>query len=48
MLEEKKKAYREYQRVKFEMRELLTAKTNTDRLLNIADSRPARGTERVL
>jgi hypothetical protein len=46
MLDEKKKAYREYQRVKAEMKELLTAKTNVDRLLNIPDSRPERGTER--
>jgi cell fate (sporulation/competence/biofilm development) regulator YlbF (YheA/YmcA/DUF963 family) len=46
MLEEKKKAYRDYRRAKDEMREFLTAKTNIDRLLNITDTRPARGTER--
>jgi len=46
MLEEKKQAYTEYRRVKAEMRELLTAKTNVDRLLNITDERPARETER--
>ena len=42
MLDEKKKAYREYQQAKSEMRELLTAKSNIDRLLNITD----RGLER--
>jgi hypothetical protein len=46
MLEEKKKAHREYQQAKTEMRELLTAKTNVDRLLNITDSRPGSETER--
>ena len=34
-LEEKKKAYAEYRRSREEMRELLTAKANVDRLLNM-------------
>jgi hypothetical protein len=38
-LEEKKKAYAEYRRARDEMRALLTAKTNVDRLLNITDDR---------
>jgi hypothetical protein len=46
MLEEKKKAYGEYRRTKSEMRELLTAKYNVDRLLNISDARAGRETER--
>ena len=46
MLEEKKQAYKEYRQAKSEMRELLTAKSNTDRLLNITDSRTGRGIER--
>jgi len=46
MLEEKKQAYREYQQIKVEMRELLTAKSNVDRLFNITDTQPSRGTER--
>jgi len=45
MLEEKKKAYREYRQARDEMRELLTAKNNVDRLLNITDPRPERETE---
>ncbi len=35
VLEEKKQAYAEYRRSREEMRELLTAKTNVDRLLNM-------------
>lgn len=35
LLEEKKKAYAEYRRSREEMRELLTAKANVDRLLNM-------------
>lgn len=35
LLTEKKKAYAEYRRSREEMRELLTAKANVDRLLNI-------------
>lgn len=35
LLEEKKKAYAEYRRPREEMRELLAAKANVDRLLNI-------------
>jgi len=46
MLDEKKKAYSEYQRAKSEMRELLAAKANVDRLLNITDDQPERATER--
>ncbi|MCL2409390.1 MAG: relaxase/mobilization nuclease domain-containing protein [Oscillospiraceae bacterium] len=42
MLDEKKKAYREYRQAKAEMRELITAKSNVDRLLHIAE----RGSER--
>ena len=47
MLEEKKQAYSEYKQIKSEMRELLSAKTNVDRLLNITDTRPERETERT-
>jgi cell fate (sporulation/competence/biofilm development) regulator YlbF (YheA/YmcA/DUF963 family) len=47
MLEEKKKAYREYQQAKSEMKELLTAKTNVDRLLNITEKQPGHETERT-
>jgi hypothetical protein len=46
VLEEKKKIYRDYQRAKSEMRELLTARNNVDRLIGVTDSRPGRGTER--
>jgi hypothetical protein len=46
MLEEKKKAYGEYRQAKTEMRELLTAKSNVDRLLKITDSRSGRDSER--
>ena len=35
MLDDKKKAYGEYRRSREEMRELLTAKANVDRILNI-------------
>ena len=35
LLEEKKKTYAEYRRTREEMRELLTAKANVDRLLNM-------------
>jgi hypothetical protein len=45
-LEEKKQAYREYQRVKAEMRELLTAKTSVDRLMGVTENRSERETER--
>lgn len=37
VLEEKKKAYRDYQQIKKDMHELLIAKNNVDRLLNITD-----------
>jgi len=46
MLAEKKKAYGEYRQAKDEMRELLTAKSNVDRLLNITDTQQERGTKR--
>jgi cell fate (sporulation/competence/biofilm development) regulator YlbF (YheA/YmcA/DUF963 family) len=46
MLEEKKKAHREYKQAQAEMKELLSAKANVDRLLNITDTRPGRETER--
>ena len=36
MLEEKKRAYKEYRQAKDEMRELLTAKSNVDRLFNVS------------
>ena len=35
LLEEKKKTYAEYRRSREEMRELLTAKANVDRVLNM-------------
>ena len=35
LLDEKKKAYGEYRRSREEMRELLTAKANVDRILNM-------------
>ena len=47
-LEEKQKAYREYRQARDEMRELLTAKSNVDRLLNISDTRAGRDTERTV
>jgi len=37
MLDEKKKAYREYRQTKSEMQSLLTARTNVQRLLNITE-----------
>jgi hypothetical protein len=42
LLEEKRNTYREYTEARSEMRELLIAKSNVDRLLNITDSRPER------
>lgn len=41
LLEEKKKTYAEYRRSRKEMRELLTAKTNVDWLLNMEAERDA-------
>jgi len=46
LLEEKKHIYKEYREVKTEMRELLTAKTNVDRLFNTSGQGQERGTER--
>lgn len=46
VLDEKKAAYKEYRQVKAEMRELLTAKANVDRLLYISDQRAEHETER--
>jgi hypothetical protein len=46
MLEEKKLAYTKYRAARDEMKELLTAKSNVDRLLNITDDRRERKTER--
>jgi len=46
LLEEKKHIYKEYKEVKTEMRELLTAKTNVDRLFNTSGQGQERGTER--
>jgi hypothetical protein len=46
-LEEKKKAYAGYRAAKDEMRSLLTAKQNVDRLLNIPDDRREREPERT-
>ena len=46
MLEEKKTANSKYKSVKTEMRELLLAKANVDRLFSISDSGPAHGNER--
>lgn len=45
-LEEKKHAYNEYRKVKSEMRELLVARENVDRLLNISVSEREHKTER--
>ena len=45
VLEEKKRAYREYRQAQTEMRELLVAKQNVDNLFNITD-RPERAPER--
>ena len=39
LLEEKKKTYAEYRRSREEMRELLTAKANVDRIMGMADER---------
>jgi len=47
MLEEKKKVYQEYHQVKSEMRELLTAKSTVDRLLNISVGNTGRESERA-
>jgi len=46
LLDEKKHIYKEYKEVKVEMRELLTAKTNVDRLFNSSGQGQERGTER--
>ena len=46
MLEEKKKANREYREAKTEMRELLMAKSNVDRLMGVTDSPTGRATQR--
>ncbi|GHT85372.1 hypothetical protein FACS18947_4040 [Bacteroidia bacterium] len=46
-LDEKKKAYAGYREAKDEMRALLTAKQNVDRLLNIPDERRGREPERT-
>ena len=37
MLDEKKKAHRDYRQAKSEMQSLLTARTNVQRLLNITE-----------
>ena len=39
LLEEKKKTYAEYRRSREEMRELLTAKANVDRIMSMVDER---------
>jgi hypothetical protein len=46
-LGEKKKTYAEYRSARDRMKELLTAKSNVDRLLNITGGRPAREPERA-
>jgi hypothetical protein len=46
LLEEKKRAYAGFRAARDEMRELLTAKSNVGRLLNITEERPAREPER--
>jgi len=46
MLEEKKRAHREYRQARDDMRALVTARTNVDRLLNI-DERQERERERA-
>jgi hypothetical protein len=45
-LDEKRKAYAEYRAAREQMKELLIAKTNVDRLLNLTDERTRRETER--
>jgi hypothetical protein len=47
VLNEKKKAYAEYRKAKAEMRELLTAKSNVDRLLNVEGQDHERSIERI-
>jgi hypothetical protein len=47
VLSEKKHAYAEYREAKVQMRELLTAKANVDRLLDIPDQARGREPERV-
>jgi hypothetical protein len=47
VLSEKKRAYAEYREAKAQMRELLTAKANVDRLLNIPGQAREREPERV-
>lgn len=45
-LDEKKRAYAEYREAKAKMRELLLARENVDRLLNISGPSRERATER--
>jgi hypothetical protein len=47
LLTEKKNAYAEYRRARDEMKELLIAKNNVDKLLNISDGVRQRETERA-
>jgi hypothetical protein len=46
LLTEKKKAYSEYAAARKEMRELLTAKANVDRILGHAPAAPEKENER--
>jgi hypothetical protein len=46
-LSEKKKAYAEYREAKTQTRELLTARANVDRLLNISGQGRERDAERT-
>jgi hypothetical protein len=46
VLAEKKQAYKEYRQAKAEMQELVTARTNVERFLNIGGHTTGRETER--
>ncbi|MCL2853372.1 MAG: relaxase/mobilization nuclease domain-containing protein [Defluviitaleaceae bacterium] len=47
MLDEKKRAYREYRQARAEMQELVTAKSNIERFLNIGERSLGRESERA-
>ena len=47
ILEEKKRAYKEYRQAKIEMQELVTAKVNVERFLNLGGHTPGLETEKT-
>ena len=42
LLDEKKKSYGEYRKIRNEMKNILTAKANVDRILNMGDEKNER------